>query len=130
MTDDSIRFRGIPELVSTNSRDRYENDLKDVKAIAKHLRVTCNVTFLKTLGKYQEGKSRTLVAKIDSDYAKRLILLSRTKMQDYGKPVLISEELSPSEQTIKNVILQRRREMIKTRSNIKKNLEPEISYSR
>ena len=130
MTEDGILFRGIPELVSTNSRDRYENDLKDVKAIAKPLRVTCNVTVLKTLGKYQEGKSRTLVAKIDSDYAKRLILLSRTKMKDYGKPVLISEELIPSEQAIENVILQTRREMIKTGSNLKKKLEFEISYSR
>ena len=93
---DNIRFRGIPELNSTNSRDRCEHDLKEVKAIAKHLRVTCNVTDLKRLGKYQEVKSRTLVVKIDSDYAKRLILLSLAKMKHYSKPVFISKELNPS----------------------------------
>ena len=53
---DGIRFPGIPELVSTNSRDRYKHDLKEVKTIAKHIRVTCNVTDLIRLGKYQEGK--------------------------------------------------------------------------
>ena len=86
-----------------------------MKAIAKHLRVTCNVTDLKRLGKYQEGKSRTLVAKKDSDYAKRLILLSLAKMKDYGKPVFISEELNPSEQAMENVILQTRRLVLQTR---------------
>ena len=117
---DSIRRRGIPELVSTNSRDRYEHHLKEVKAIAKHVRITCNVTDLKRLGKYQEGKSRTLVAEIDSDYAIRLILLSLAKMKDYGKPVFISKKLNPSEQAIKNEILETRREMIKTGTNLKK----------
>ena len=53
---DGIQYRGIPELVSTNSTDRYELDLKELKSIAKHLRVTCNVTDLKRLGKYQKGK--------------------------------------------------------------------------
>ena len=93
---DGIRFRDIPELVSTNNRDIYEHDLKEVKAIGKHLRVTCNVTDLKRVGKYRERKSRTLVAKIDSDYAKRLILLSLAKTKDYGKPVFISKELNLS----------------------------------
>ena len=37
---DGIRLRGIPELVSSNSRERYEQDLKEVKAIAKRLIVT------------------------------------------------------------------------------------------
>ena len=114
---DGIRFRGIPELVSTNSRDRYEHDFKEVKAVAKHLRVTCNVTDLKRLGKYQERKSRSLVAKIYSDYAKGLILLSLAKIKDYGKPVFISKKLNPSQQANKNEILQTRREMIKTGKN-------------
>ena len=62
---DGTRFTGSPELISTNSRIRYEHDLKEVKTIAKHFTVTCNVTDLKRSGKYQEGKSRTLVAKIE-----------------------------------------------------------------
>ena len=91
-----------------------------MKAIAKHLRVTCNVTDLKRLGKYQEGKSLTLVAKINSDNAKRLILLSLAKMKDYGKPAFISKELNPSERAIEKVIPQTRREMIKTGTNPQK----------
>ena len=44
---EGIEYRGILELVSTNSRVRYEHDLKEVKSMAKHLRVLCNVTDLK-----------------------------------------------------------------------------------
>ena len=80
-----------------------------VKAIAKYIRITGNVTALKWLGKNQDGKSRTLVAKKDSDYAKRLIPLSLAKLKDYGKPVFISKKLNPSEQAIENEILQTRR---------------------
>ena len=58
-----IRFRGIPELVSTKTRDRYEHDLKEVKAIAKHLGVTCNITDLIRLRKYQERKVELLSVK-------------------------------------------------------------------
>ena len=36
---DGIRFRGIPKLNSKSTRDRYEHDLKEVKAILKHLKV-------------------------------------------------------------------------------------------
>ena len=72
---DGIRFRGIPELNSKSTRERYEHDLKEVKAIIKHLKVFCNVTDIKRVGKFSENKHGTLVVKIDSDYAKRLILL-------------------------------------------------------
>ena len=105
-----------------------------MKAIAKHLTVTCNVPDLKRLSKYQEGKRRTLVAKIDSDYAKLLILLSLAKMKDYGKPVFISKELNPSERSIENEIIQTRREMIKAGTNPNKrrirNLVLEIGDNR
>ena len=88
---DGIRFRGTPELNSKSTRDRYEHDLKELKAIKKHLKVFCNITDIKRLGKFSENKHRTLVVKIDSDYAKRLILLSLRKLKDYGKPVFISK---------------------------------------
>ena len=82
---------------SNNSRERYEHDLKQVKAVTKHLQITCNVTDLKRVGKFSEGKSRTLIVKIDSDYAKRLILLSLSKMKNYKMPIFISKELNPEE---------------------------------
>ena len=112
---DGIRFRGIPELKTSNSRERYEHDLKQVKLITKHLNVTCNVTDLKRLGKFSEGKDRTLIAKIDSDYAKRLILLSLRKMKDYKTPVFISKELNPEERKIEYELLLQQ----KTSSNVK-----------
>ena len=55
------------------TRDRYEHDLKEVKAVMKHLKVHCNVTDTKRLGNFSEGKHRTLIVKVDSEYAKRLI---------------------------------------------------------
>ena len=106
---DGIRFRGTPELNSKSTRDRYEHDLKEVKAIMKNLKVFCNITDIKRLGKFSENKHRTLVVKIDSDYAKRLILLSLRKLKDYGKPVFISKELNPEEQAKENEMLQMRR---------------------
>ena len=109
---EGIRLRGIPEMNSKSSRERYENDLKEVKAIMKHLKVHGNVTDLKRLGKYTEGKNRTLVAKLDSDYAKRLILLSLRKMKEYDKQVFISKELTPDEQTKENNLLLKRRKLI------------------
>ena len=116
---EGIRFRGIPELKSNNSRERYEHDLKQVKAVTKHLQITCNVTDLKQVGKFSEGKSRTLIVKIDSDYAKRLILLSLSKMKNYKMPIIISNELNPEEQAVENDLLQKRRQMLEsgTKSN-------------
>ena len=58
------------------------------------------MTDLKQLCKFSEGKDRTLIAKKDSDYAKRLILLSLRKMKVYRTPVFISKELNPEEQKI------------------------------
>ena len=86
---DGFRFRRIPELNSKSTRDRYEFDLKEVKAIMKQLKGFCNVTDIKRLGNFSENKHRTLVVKIDSDYAKKLILLSLRKLKDYGKPVFL-----------------------------------------
>ena len=114
-----IRFRGIPELNSKSTRDRYEHDLKEVKAIMKHLKVFCNVTDIKRLGKFSENKHRTLVVKIDSDYGNRLILLSLRKLKDYGKPVFIGKELNPEEQANENEILQMRRTIINQGTSVK-----------
>ena len=78
----------------------------------KHLKVFCNVTDIKRLGKFSENKHRTLVVKIDSDYARGFILLSLRKLKDYGKPKFISKELNPEEQAKENEMLQMRRTLI------------------
>ena len=81
-----------------------------------NITVCSNIALLtdrKKLGKFSEGKDQTLIAKIDSDYAKRLILLSLRKMKDYRTPVFISKELNPKEQKIENELLQKRREKFK-----------------
>ena len=109
---DGIRLRGIPELNTKNSRHRYEHDLKEVKAIMKHPKVACNVTDLKRVGNFAEGKTRTLILKLYSDYSKRLILLSLGKLKDYRIPVFISKELTLPEQFIENSLLHKRRKLI------------------
>ena len=103
------KFRGLSELNSKRTRDRYEHDLKEVKAIMKHLKVFCNVTDIKRPGKFSENKHRTLVVRIHSDYAKTLILLSLRKLKDHGKPVFISKDLNPEKQAEENEMLQMRR---------------------
>ena len=78
----------------------------------KQLKVFCNVTDTKRLGKFSENKHRTLVVRIEGEYAKRLILLSLRKLKDYGKPVFISKESNPEEQAKENEMLQMRRTFI------------------
>ena len=75
--------------------------MKEVKAVMKHLKVHCNVTDTKRLGNFSEGKHRTLIVKVDSGHAKRLILLSLRKLKDYVKPVFISKELDPEDKQTK-----------------------------
>ena len=75
----------------------------------KHLKVFCNVTDIKRLGKFSENKHRTLAVKIESDYVKRLLLLSLRKLKDHGKPVFITKKLNLEEQAKENELLQMRR---------------------
>ena len=85
-----------------NFRERYYHDLKQVKEVTKNLKLFCNVTDMKWLEKFIEGKDRILIVTIDSDYAKRLILLSLGKLKDY-----INKELNPDEQAFQNAETQR-----------------------
>ena len=71
-----------------------------MKEVTKHLKVTCNVTDKKRQGKIVEERDRTLIVKIDSDYAKRLTLLSLGKMKEYKTPVFISKKLNSDEQVV------------------------------
>ena len=46
---DGNRLRGIPELQSNNRLHRYEHELKELKTIAKRLKVTCTVADLNSI---------------------------------------------------------------------------------
>ena len=109
---DGIRVRGIPELVSNDSRMRYDHDFEEVCAMISHLEVDCNIKDLKRIGKYTEGKNRTLIVNVDSKHAKRLILLSLRKLKTYTKSIYVSKELNPNEQILENNLLLKRRELI------------------
>ena len=67
---------------------------------------------LKEWETFLKANLRALIVKLDSDYPKRLILLSLRKLKDYKIPVFISKELTISEQFIENALLQKRRELI------------------
>ena len=45
---DGIMFRGICELKTNNSRERYDHDLKQMKEIAKYLKKICNFIDMKS----------------------------------------------------------------------------------
>ena len=66
---DGIRLRGIPELRSNNSRERFDHDINEAKSIIAHLAVEGNIKELKRIGKYTEGRNRTIVIKLDSQHA-------------------------------------------------------------
>ena len=52
-----------------------------------------HVTHIKRLGKFSEGKHRTMAMKIDSDYAKRLILLSVKNWNTTANQYLLANKL-------------------------------------
>ena len=64
------------------------------------------------MGNFSESKTRTLIVKLDSDYSKRLILLSLRKLKHYKIPVFISKELTIPEQFMEKALLQKCRELI------------------
>ena len=69
---------------------------RNSKAFESHL----NCHRPKKIGKFTDGKNRTFIVKLGSDYSKRLILLSLRKLKVYEKPVYISREQNPDEQII------------------------------
>ena len=116
---DGIRLRGIPEFRSNNSRERYDHDINEAESIIAHLAVEGNIKELKRIGKYTEGRNRTIVIKLDSQHAKSFILLSLSKLKTFSKPVYVSKELTLDEQELENKLLKQRRELINQNNDLK-----------
>lgn len=120
-----VRIRGIPEFKpppnlnienesqpSYVARDHAEYDRKEVEAILAYLKVDCEITNCRRLGKYQADKTRTIIVDIDNEWNKRLLLMSLAKLRNYHIPVYISRELTREEQHIENGLLKRRKDLI------------------
>ena len=111
---DGIRLRGIEELKSKDSRERYEHDLEEVNKLFAFLTKNAKITDLKRLGKFEEDntKPRTIIVKLSNECQKRLILVSLSKLKNYDKTVYVSKELNPNELQAENKLLKQRRELI------------------
>ena len=110
---DGICFLGIPESKAKTGRERYEEDLEQVKRIFIFLAVeNCPIGDVKRIGAYDQNKSRRILVKFSKVHQRRKILLSAHKMETYEKRVYISRELNPEEKQIENEILQLRRSIL------------------
>ena len=115
---DGIRFRGIPESKAGTGRERYDEDVEQVKRILHFLSVeNCLIDDVKRIGTYDQNKNRTILVKVNNEHQRRKILLSAHKMATYEKRVYISRELNPDEKQTENNILQLRRSLLNSGIN-------------
>ena len=80
-TPEGIRVRGVPENASKLARERNEYDMKDISNLT-FLSIECEITELKRIGPYQEGRARTIVFTVANKVHRRLILLSISKLKE------------------------------------------------
>ena len=125
-TFDQIRLRGIPELRLDNIRERFNHDINEAKSIFAHLAVEGNFKELKRIEKYTEGRNQYIVITLNSQHAKRLILLSLSKLKTFSNPVYASEELTPDEYELVNKLLTERRKFINQNNDPKKLYIPKL----
>lgn len=109
---DGIRIRGIPESNSRNERERKEHDLQAINEILVHLNVSPSVSDINRMGKFENGKSRTVLLRVQNPWEKRLILSSAAKLKNFRIPIYISRELSHSEHEIEKILLKKRKDLI------------------
>ena len=111
-TPEGIRIRGVPESTSKLARERTEHDIKEISDLITFLSIECEITEIKRIGPYQEGKARTIVFTVANKFHRRLILLSISKLKEYDKLVFVSKEINAEEAKQERLILKKRREMI------------------
>ena len=92
-----IRILGVPESKAQTSREKYEEDLGEVKKIFQHLNVEASVDAVARLGKPQGDKTRGIV-KIPNEHYRTVIILTVGKLKTYEKSVYKIRELSPKDQ--------------------------------
>ena len=111
-TPEGIRVRGVLESTSKLARERNEHDMKEISDLMTFSSIECEITEIKRIGPYQEGRARTIVFTFANKFHRRLILLSISKLKEYNKLIFVSKELNAEEAKQERLILKKRREMI------------------
>ena len=114
-TPEGIRVRAVPESTSKLARERYEHDMKEISNLMTFLLIQCEITEIKRIGPYQEGRAWTIVFTVAIKFHRRLILLTISKLKEYDKLVFVSKELNAEEAKQECLILKKRREKIEAR---------------
>ena len=107
-----IRIRGIPESEAQSGREKYEDDLGELKKIFQHLNVEAPVDAVTRHQKPQGDKTLGMVVKIPNEHYRKLIMLSVGKLKTYEILVGIGRELRPEEQAKQNQLLLQLKKMI------------------
>ena len=103
----------MPESTRKLARERNEHETKEISDLMTFLSIECEITEIKRIGPYQEGRVRTIVFRVANKFHRRLILLFISNLKEYDKLVFVSEELNAEEAKQERLILKKRREMIK-----------------
>ena len=111
-TPEGIRVRGVRESTSKLARERNEHDMKEISDLMTFLSMECEITEIKRIGPYQEGRARTIVFTVANKFHRRLILLSIGKLKEYDKLIFVSKELNAEEAKQERLILKKRREKV------------------
>ena len=101
----------MPKSRKADSRERYENDLMEMKSVFNYVNVDWEVEIKRR--NYSPEKVRTMIVEVPNKHFRRQILLSVHKFRKYEKKVYVSEELNTSEQILENRLLRKGRELIK-----------------
>ena len=88
-TPEGIRVRGVPSSTSKLAGERNEHDMEEISDLMPFLSIEREITEIKRIGPYQEGRARTIVFTVANKFHRRLILLSISKLKEYDKLVFV-----------------------------------------
>ena len=111
-TPEGIRVRGVPSSTSKLAGERNEHDMEEISDLMPFLSIECEITEIKRIGPYQEGRARTIVFTVANKFNRRLILLSISKLKEYNKLVFVIKEINAQEAKQERLIHKKRRELI------------------
>ena len=112
-----LRFDGIPEVNATDVASRMDGEGNAIKDILSHLgENSVGIENIYRLGKFraENSRPRTLLVKLNNEWATRKILAKSHLLKNYGLSVFISKSLSSAERLVEQKLLLKRRELIES----------------
>ena len=110
-----IRIQNVPVIVSQNSAQRLQHDMKHVMAIVKHtIGEEPTISYCFRIGKYDETKRRGIIVKLSNIWTTRKFLATSHHMKDYpiDYRAFISRELTHEERIIGKNLVKKCRDLI------------------